>query len=608
MNQNEIENAISESIRSKIENFAKYGTDESRKSVLINRNITSLFSVCSFSDIKQTIDPLMLCRIASLQPRDALEYYSPMQVQGISYLIRSLYDDPTAFAMAISALQSSPHFSYIASILVPAVFNYFSSDESIEQATIFYIACGSHMNFEQYRIFLRAYFGNSWTSVFSEIALNRVLKQFYLRSPSIDAVVCKIIESVNENIDFLPQQMLYVLDFIANHFGRQKAYFFIAKELICTHVSTVLKGSPFLHCDKPPVQLGDLISAIERCEKRHMKLFNFDKQRASKFSPPGRFYIPGFPMNVRFIFTPFDIYLLTQLDMDFPVMMKPILVQNLLRRNDTPFFIDILVSSDKNVECGVITNNAKLEKAKFLEAYLECSVCIKRIIEWNDSALRYQDDLSFCAVYVQRQPIDAHMIEQSWTNAFKMPNIGTVRFWNAISVLDQCEKAAIKPLEKKLYAIEEQWTYDTLILKMEFKESPMLSIPCIRFAFTEISSVLQLVTVKSSFADRFIVLVSFLRGFFMLANLQPDTIASKSLLDTCFVLFDPTWIIRTHVFIMAGAMRDQAFCTACPNDVYDMFMKFTPCLLTTLSLNPDTADKLTELISMFVPLRDTAPK
>jgi hypothetical protein len=609
MDQSEIEAAIPDSIIEKIAKLANYGYDELKKCVLLNRTITTLFSVVSFPDLKQTIDPLIICHFSSITPLDALKYYSPMQVQGISYLIRSLYDDPTAFAIAISAYRNSPHFSYIASILVPAVFNYFSTRESLEQATIFYIACGSHMSFEQYRLFLRAYFGNSWTSVFTEIALSRVLSQFYFRTPSVDAIVRKIIESVNQNINYLPQQMIFVIDYIANHFGKQQAYEFIAKELICPHISIVMKVTPFGHCDKPPVHSEDLLHAIEKCEIRHMNLFNFDKIRTSKFEPPGALSVPDHNINFHFVFSPFDIFLLTQLKMEFPAMMKPILIPNLLRRQDAAFYVEILVSGSKKSAKGVLTENIELVKTRYLEAYLATFIDIERIVAWNDSTLRYLDDLSFCAIFVKKQPIGIQLVEQTWVNAFKVPNIGTVRFWNAISALDQCEKATIKPFEKKLYLIEEQWSCDILILKMEYKENPILSTPIIRNAFTEVSSMMQLVSTNSSFSDRFIVLVAFLRGFFTLINVHPDFQKKpSSLLSTCFVVFDAPWIIRTHVFIMSGAMRDQLFCTACPNDIYDMFMKFTPCLLTTLSRNDNTADKLTDLISTIIPLRDTNPK
>ena len=107
MNFDDLESFIPDNIIEKVDALSKLGAEESKKSLIVNRNITNLFAICHFFS-KLGLEPLTLIRYASLPLHDVLECYTPMQAQSISYLIQTLYDDPTAFAVTLANIQNSP--------------------------------------------------------------------------------------------------------------------------------------------------------------------------------------------------------------------------------------------------------------------------------------------------------------------------------------------------------------------------------------------------------------------------------------------------------------------------------------------------------------------
>ena len=162
----------------------------------------------------------------------------------------------------------------------------FSSTDSLEQAAIFYIAIGSQTSFDNYMQLLKPFFGCSWVSVFSEIAIFRALQTFYLKTPSVDSIICQVLDSCSKNLKYLPQQHLLILSFVNNHWGAKKTYEFLVKVLIWPQLRLRTHTTPFLHIDKVPAKTTDLREALNLLEPRHMAFFQFEKSIQSVFSTP----------------------------------------------------------------------------------------------------------------------------------------------------------------------------------------------------------------------------------------------------------------------------------------------------------------------------------
>lgn len=596
MDPETIESWIPDDIPDKLQRSLNDGDELMLRLLKLNRTNQILNAIYFCKGLVQSIDINTFSKYAGHQIGDPMDIYEPMQIQAMNYLINSLYDDPTAFAIIIGNLKSAPYFNYVAYILVPAVFNYFSTSASLEQAAIFYIALGNQLDFNTYTTFVTPFFCSTLATPFAENSIKRQLLHLQETNVPTEVVIIRFIQAISKNLHFLPQTMLFVLDFVTQHWGNENGFKFVLKAILYPHLTVFLKTGNLMHSTRKPSNSSDILFEILTCKYSWRQYLDLTP-RSSKLEPLPRISLPNHPERVSFIFTPYDIHLLTGLPMQYNAMVRPLLTNDLPNNHQQPFLVQVTLGIKYEQASGVIFDNPVSEKACYFESFLKMRNDISRINDFIDMATRCEHRLSFCAIYVQRQLVERQYFDQVWAEAFKVSHLGSMRFWRTISAIDQIELYLIEPVKRRLYMIETQLTSDMLILKMDFRDSKYLAVDKYREAITDLASSLELVNTKSKFSDRFVILVAFMTDLFnFCSNVNDDN--EINILKLCFIIYDPIWIIRTCVIILGFMLRDNSFCNCCPRDIYDMLMKFTPMLIQALAHNPNTADQFTEMATM----------
>lgn len=567
---------------------------------------------------------------ASVKPIPSLRVFLPQISQYISMFVQYMTKNLTQFAHEISLLQNTKDTASLIYLTIPSMFQYFISEESINDAFIFYGCLMRFNDVENFSQFVKPFFLAPCLCGFRENLFRNIFWKnlFKITSISKEETPTKIFKILTETLVFLPTAHLNLLKLLSCNYNEKDFSYFIINVMIILQLKDRIKVSPLFRNNSSICNVDELFSILRNS--------TFPNKLAGKISVMNStyFYQKSFSKKIDlYIFRYDDIMELIYLNHQFSPIITNEIKKNNCKNLSKPFIVQVHkhlddeftekelnlfydtypeVNEIKNFEYHYLLKNLKkITKYHYMDMIKEKkstntemdimlkSIDINDFIEYiqnnklnklikkakgfeNYLSLRYREkclkDLSKISKYylniisLQSAIKEAHFLEKKiWPDLLNLPNFGKIQFWYLIFAFDQKEQSIIMNLNIKI--IEK--VFMLMIDKMTTKKLTL--IESINRVIWEANTVLSLVDSHSSFLDRFIVLIFYLEEIEKVSfacgdndNKLKDQIIYNSI-SAC----SSAWVLKTLVYFHLIAIKDERFCHLCSKSFLDIWASFT---------------------------------
>ena len=183
------------------------------KEILIHNraNIYFTYSQAIAERKKKEYNFEKLIESALTKPNEPLRIFEPLEVQGITILLKQILSNTPKFVEKILEKEKSPDFFISALFTIPAVFSFFSTKEANGFAFSFYVELSRRASFDTFLLLVSPFFNSSISHVYSNLLFNKIFWKNFERGTNEFTFCQELINQAATIFKYLPEQMCVLL-------------------------------------------------------------------------------------------------------------------------------------------------------------------------------------------------------------------------------------------------------------------------------------------------------------------------------------------------------------------------------------------------------------
>lgn len=323
-------------IESKLIRVDIEGDEVSKQVVFINRQIIYLYGFQNRYVVnKQLISDRELLTSATSFPYDALKFLEPLEVQSITVLIWQILAKPSDFAQRVYKSAGTPSFSFLIELTIPAVYGFFSTQETSACAYNFYSAISMIAPYDIFVWIVSPFFKSATVNHFSDAVFRDALSSNYLPKSAEIQLAQSIIDISAKRMNFLPESHNALLRFLSTIYKPSQIWMLILKVLVVPQFLLKIPLSPYFHANSPCVKFEKVLHILRDADKFSEIRFPQLSLNQSLFEIPEAFLSYGQSLSYDLVLTLNDVYVLATIE--------PMLTQ------DSPKILNVVLKNKNQV-------------------------------------------------------------------------------------------------------------------------------------------------------------------------------------------------------------------------------------------------------------------
>jgi len=303
---------------------------------MVCRQISLIFANRRF--IKQdTAKNILKSAIISISdPEDPFALFSPQEIQSISYLIEFFYSNLDVFAKAISLFVNSQYYPYISSVLLPSLFNYYTTEEAAVFASSFYVFASYEMAALPFTLFSGPFMASSMVFCFADRLFCSVFSANENETPTCDELCLRIINFASKSLHLLPEPQLNLIRHLIQTWSLKDVWLYLIHALLIPQIRIRVITSPINYSNLKTIKLDDIDKNLNYMSvngKITCMISNVD-QSSLITSIPKTFIKNGMSFHLRMTLSIFDIRTLFLIPLIFPAHLQSLC--DFIKETDIP--------------------------------------------------------------------------------------------------------------------------------------------------------------------------------------------------------------------------------------------------------------------------------
>lgn len=513
---------------------------------------------------------------ANETPVDSLTVINPIQAQGFSQFLQSIYSNSPVLVDAVCKNMNNHNFNHIINIVIPALYGFFSTKEQSAAALTFYTCMSANADFQTYCNIVAPFFCNANIDSFCEKLIDSVFFSNYLKKFNASRFCDLVINKLQKLIRFLPTSQFQLIRFLSLNWENSKVWKLIIQCLIIPAFQLNVPFNPFAQSPLVDFEYYDFIDELKKFESFptlnlsvswpleipgdfvffnetftfELTLTKFDLDTISSFHQYVPYHGARLPDIVRDIktrpFQPFRVIVYPKIPIPPRVSARNLffeqksleipsdnhMAQLWVSIKDTAESerIDPINLIQQNIKTGNQILNEKLDKldkehllsygvqSELSDLYFEASNFEKLLthtLELSRLRMYFKSCIGFQKkVSMRLAKRTAIKIKgKYWQTIDKMIGPGYSRLYTALVLLDQGEQEFLKPIKADLTNLEKKFNQVKEDSMLTLAREVSLGSTTAQSLISENNVLLSIVNDDSPFLSRATVLLHFLHIF-----------------------------------------------------------------------------------------------